>query len=252
MFFQAKPTIADDDLDWQLDCWQWLLENLGGVDALRSYQTVLPSHEYFIKSGKKGHEHALHVFSEVCSYFRINPEQFQLVQQEEELDPVMGPLHVVQNLPQGPLGTYSMDEVQRHAISYSPKILSDLEQLIATFAHEVCHPILLSFSEQPPGGNEAEEFATDLAVVFHGFGIFGGNGSFKFQQFTNHDNQGWSFNRNGYLTQNEWGFAIALRALLTNDDLELALKYASDGLASNICKNLKFLTKNIELVDDLR
>ena len=66
----------------------------------------------------------------------------------------------------------------------------DLESLITTLAHEICHPILLNIPTEPPGGGDMEEFATDLAMIFFGFGIFGGNSSFQFRQFNNFETQG--------------------------------------------------------------
>ncbi len=73
---------------------------------------------------------------------------------------------------------------------------------------------------------------TDLATVFFGFGVFGGNQSFQFSQFRDvgSGTQGWSTRRLGYLTQNEWGFALAIRALLTNEDVSPIRKHATAGL----------------------
>ena len=252
MFFRASATIDDEDREWQLECWRWLLENLGGMDALQSYRTVVPSSVDFPRSGKTGFDHAQHVFNQVAAYFRVDPKSFQLVQQEEDIDPVLAPLAVVQNAPVSPLGTYSAAQ-NMHQITYSPGNLRNLEELIATFAHEICHPILFAIATSPPGGEEVEEFATDLAVVFFGFGIFGGNGSFQFSQFRDDatGTQGWSTRGAGYLTQNEWGFALAVRALLLGEDVEDIVRYCSGGLVANIRKNVRYLQKNPDCLTGL-
>lgn len=255
MFFKAKPTIDEDDIEWQIECWKWLIANISGIEIMESRKTLIPSKSDFPKSGKKGHEHAEFVFEQVLKYFNVDIGlPFKLVEQEPSINPVLGPLAVVKDAPTSPLGTYtSSSEMNEHLISYAPDNLKNLENLIATFAHEICHPILLSIPTPPPGEPEAEEFATDLAMVMFGFGIFGGNSSFKFSQYTDAatGTQGWSTSRAGYLSQNEWGFAIALRARLINENILELEPYCSDGLFLHIKKNYKYLEKNQKLVDEL-
>ncbi len=98
-----------------------------------------------------------------------------------------------------------------------------------------------------------EEFATDLAVVFFGFGVFGGNPSFQFNQ-TRDDGQGtqgWSIDRIGYLTQNEWGLALAIRAALTEDDMAPLADHGSIGLLTHFKNNMKYLRKNRKEISHL-
>jgi len=252
MFWSAKPTIDADDEEWQIACWQWLLDNLGGIEALRSFETVTPTHADFPKSGLTGHAHVEHVLNQVAARMRIDPSQFALAAQEDGIDPVLGPLAVVKNAPASPLGTYSADG-NAHIITYQPEAARDLEQLIATLVHEICHPILLSIPEPPPG-EETEEYATDLATVFFGFGLFGGNSSFRFQQFRDDASgtQGWSTSRAGYLSQNEWGFALAVRSILTGDTSAPVERNASTGLLEHFRKNLKYLTRKPEILSAIR
>lgn len=254
MFFRPKPTIDEDDIDWQFECWQWLLGNLGGVDALSEFQTVLPTRTDFPASAELGDDRAKFVFGQVCDYFQLDSSQFSLVEQEAEIDPKVAPLGLVENIPSSPLGTYSATDTNTHIITYSPSILDNLEALIATFAHEICHPVLLGIPTPPPGEPEAEEFATDLAMVFFGFGIFGGNSSFNFDQFTDSGTgtQGWSARKSGYLTQNEWGFALAVRAHLTGENNENITRYGSSGLLLNFSKNYKYLAKNKLLISSIK
>ncbi len=253
MFWRAKPTIDEDDEAWQLECWQWLLENFGGLPALCGRPTLIPSQSDFPPSGRTGMDHASFVFGQVAARFPVDPEQFDLVMQQEAVSPQLGPLAHVVGAPQQPLGTWSVSAETRHRVSFEPALLDDLAGLIATFAHEICHPLLLTIAEPPPGGEENEEFATDLATVFFGFGLFGGNQAFVFQQFTDSatGTQGWSAKRSGYLTQNEWGFALAVRAMLTGEDTGAVEKYAVDGLKANFDKNFRYLSRNPEILQPL-
>ncbi|MBL4600648.1 MAG: hypothetical protein JKX93_16925 [Rhizobiaceae bacterium] len=254
MFWRAKPTIDKDDEGWQLEAWGWLLENLGGVEGLKSYPALKPSQADFPPSGKKQIAHAEFVFEQVASRLNVDPGDFELALQDEDVDPIVGPLAIVANVPNTPLGTYQLDGNHKHIITVNPSSLKDLEQLIATIAHEICHPILLTFPEAPPGGAEAEEYATDLAMAFFGFGVFGGNSAFVHNQFNDNatGTQGWSISRSGYLTQNEWGYALALRHLLTQAPEESWLEYLVEGPMINFQKNLKYLRKNMDIVEDLR
>ena len=162
------------------------------------------------------------------------------------------PTAAVIDAPSSPLGTYQPSD-GRHLITVNPKSLADLEQLIAVLAHEICHPILLTISEEPPGGPEAEEFATDLAMVFFGFGIFGANTAFVHRQYQDAatGSQGWSISRSGYLSQNEWGFALAVRQLLLPETEDSWSRHLVDGPLANYRKNLKYLKSNPQLVEDL-
>ncbi|WP_267550597.1 hypothetical protein [Rhizobium rhizogenes] len=245
MFWSPKPTISADDEDWQLSAWEWLLENLGGVDALKALTSKYPRHADFPKSGRSGHAHVIFVFSYLCQLLKLDAEGFEIRQQEKAIEPHLGGLALVQNVPQDPGGTYSTAN-NRHIITYEPGVVRDLEQLIAVLIHEICHSILFSIPTRPPDWAENEEFVTDLATVFFGFGVFGGNQSFQFSQYRDDASgtQGWSTRRLGYLTQNEWGFALAVRAMLTNEDISLTEEYATSGLRANFIRNRRYLAKN--------
>ncbi|MGL4488662.1 MAG: hypothetical protein ACRCU5_04370, partial [Rhizobiaceae bacterium] len=205
MFWKAKPTINEDDEQRQLEAWRWLIDNLGGLDVLAAKPTQCPSHKDFPKSGLSGHQHVAHVFGQIAQKIGVDPNSFKLVAQDTAIDAVVGPLAVVANVPLMPAGTYQLDG-NSHLVSYDPALARDLEKLIGTLAHEICHPILFNIPTAPPGNEDAEEFATDLATVFFGFGLFGGNQSFQFNQFRDDatGTQGWSTQRLGYLSQNEW------------------------------------------------
>ncbi|NLR96942.1 hypothetical protein HGP17_08840 [Rhizobium sp. P38BS-XIX] len=245
MFWFSKSTISTDDEDWQLSAWGWLLENLGGLDALKRFTSRYPRHADFPNSGQSGHEHVIFVFSHLCQLLKLDAESFEVREQEEAIEPHLGGLALVQNVPQDPGGTYRAAN-NRHIITYTPGIVRDLEQLIAVLIHEICHSILFSVPTRPPDWAENEEFMTDLATVFLGFGVFGGNQSFQFSQYRDDasSTQGWSTRRLGYLTQNEWGFALAVRALLTNEDVSPIGQYATSGLRANFTKNRRYLEKN--------
>jgi hypothetical protein len=216
---------------------------------LRDLPTRYPRHQDFPRSGMSGHAHVEFVFAHICRLLDIDPSGFKLRQQEDAIDPHLGNMALVVNAPRDPAGTYST-EANHHLITYDPAAARDLEQLIAILAHEVGHALLNSIEVRPDGWDENEEFATDLAAVFLGFGIFGGNQSFQFAQFRDASTgtEGWATRRLGYLTQNEWGYALALRSHLTGEDISPIEKYSSDSLFANFKKNYRYLSKNREKI----
>lgn len=255
MFFRPKATIDEDEESWQLETWGWLLDHLGGVDALRARPSLMPSHDDFPRTGRSGRDHVEAVFAQVAEAMGVEVEAFRLEEQDASVDPKLGPLAVVQNAPVDPAGTYSLQD-EAHVVTYDPAQAGDLQSLIATFAHEICHAILLAIPERPPGADDApllEEHATDLATVFFGFGVFGGNEAFRFEQYQDAatGTQGWQTRSLGYLTQNEWGYALALRAALSGEPLDDTVRHASSALGTHVRKNARYLARNPQIVVDL-
>jgi hypothetical protein len=77
-------------------------------------------------------------------------------------------------------------------------------------AHELGHFLIHGFSSPAPGGDEAQEPATDVCAVFLGFGVFTANAAFRFQGLDRGVMQGWRFRRLGYLGQRPLSYAQAI------------------------------------------
>lgn len=252
MFWRKKATIDADEEHWQLETWAWLLRHFGGVEGLWHWRQLYPRHEDFPRTGLEGHEHAEAVFAQVAAAVEVSTSTFRLEPQECSVDPRLGPQAIVQGAPASPLGTYSHDG-RDNIVTYDPAQLGDLQGLIATFIHELCHPLLLAVPFPPPGDAELEEHATDLATVFFGFGVFGGNQAFGFQQHRDDASgtQGWSFRSAGYMTQNEWGYGLALRAALSGEPIEPIRHHASPELWTHVSRNARYLQANPNVVSEL-
>lgn len=250
MFFRAKSPLTQDDQDWQLECWRWLLNHLGGVTSLKSTALVLPTDRFFPETDLAGHDRAQYLFGLVAGYLDVPADRFRLEAQEAPIDPNLGGLMVVQGGPVDPAGTFRADDDGEMAITYNPDSVGRPVELVATLAHELCHPILLSIADPPPGGPDCEEFATDLAMTYLGFGLFGANNAFKFQQFNDAamGTQGWSTSRLGYLSPAEWGFSLAIFVGLAGHSGDLVSKYLSDTVLPYYKKAGKYLSANPEVM----
>ena len=253
MFWKPKSPISQDDEEWQMACWKWLLDHFGGPERRAGPVLVMPSSEFFPATEKTGHERAEHLFRCVAGHMNIDPNGFVLAAQDTAIDPVVGPLAVIADAPASPAGTFQADETGRLTITYDPALLEQPVHIIATFAHELSHPLLMSLPDEPPGGEECEEFATDLATTFFGFGLFGANSAFEFSQFSDvgGGSQGWSFRRTGYLTEAEWGFSLAVYLHLTRQPIEAAIEFLKPSPAGYLKKSMRYLDENEHVLSRL-
>lgn len=249
-FWRTRSPLEPDDEEWLLACWHWLSEKFPGAGLRSDRELVLPTGAFFSVATGDGHDAALHYFRQVASYLGVDPGQFELVAQEASVDAILGPMQIVENAPGGPAGTFSVDG-ERMIITYEPSLVNHPTELIATFAHELCHPLLFSIGEGPPGGEDMEEFATDLAVTNFGFGIFNCNTASQFRQYSDAatGTQGWSFKRQGYLSPAERAFALALFVIHDPAWQALARSHLDSGPAAYFRKALRYLKANPGVTD---
>jgi hypothetical protein len=96
---------------------------------------------------------------------------------------------------------------------------------VATLAHELGHFLISDIRTPPPGGHSILEFATDLAAVFLGFGVFLANSSFVFSQYQGGGVRGWSADNRGYLSEPQLVHAFAIFTVLSKSDPRRAVPY---------------------------
>ncbi|WP_103961554.1 hypothetical protein [Nonomuraea solani] len=115
-------------------------------------------------------------------------------------------------------------EGSSHVVGFDRKEVSDLAYLTAVIAHELCHVRLIG-EGRISAEREDQERLTDLLTVYLGFGVFTANAAMKFARAS----RGWQIiprgyltdetlnsatnngetRRLGYLTQPEFGYALA-------------------------------------------
>jgi hypothetical protein len=91
-------------------------------------------------------------------------------------------------------------------IRYKPALLDNIPAFITVMAHELCHYYLRTGPGEPPDGAQAEEYATDLAVTFLGFGLFQVNNIYH--QVNSYE--GTSRSHQGYLGELPISYALAI------------------------------------------
>ncbi|NEX92402.1 hypothetical protein [Caulobacter sp. 17J65-9] len=251
--FSKQKSYLDPEVEaWQLDVWRWLLERLGGLSDLRSRPLVVPTRAFFPPTEATGHARAEHVFASVKRHAGLADWPCRLEAQPERpkarvsefltLTPLKG---------HAPAGTFG-PEGNEVLITYDPGAVDDPHALVATLAHELAHYLLATLPDGPPGGKDAEEFATDLTTVYLGFGLFGANCAFRYQQHQDFMSQGWSWSRQGYLTEREWAFALAAFFRVRDEPVEAAKAWLRPHLFAELKKAAASLDRRPELLAPLR
>lgn len=137
---------------------------------------------------------------------------------------------------------FDKNEKEKYEISINEVYLNNPEVLIGTIAHELSHIKLLGEKEM----EENDEYLTDLATVFFGFGVFGANSSFQFSQ----ESDRWSYSSTGYLNYDEWAYCLALFAFLRYEENPYWSNYLNPTVKKEFQKCLKYMIDNEEQIFD--
>ena len=70
------------------------------------------------------------------------------------------------------------------------------------------------------------------ATNLYGFGVFNANAVFQFQQYTGYDRQGWSTRRLGYLSEEQFGYALARFAVERGEGKPAWARYLGTNVGS--------------------
>lgn len=132
------------------------------------------------------------------------------------------------------------DSDGRFAVAIERNQMTDPAKLIATIAHEYSHIKILGEGRL----KENDEYLTDLTTVFWGLGIFTANTSFNYYTSFN----SWAYDSQGYFTQQEWGYALALYSYIKNEDNPIWLNYLSKNIKSDFNKSIEYIHANTDKV----
>jgi len=253
LFFRRNRTFLDPEAEqWHLESWAWFLARFGGQADLDLSSIVLPTGVFFPPSETKAHERALHILGCVKRHARMEDWPCRLEAQNERPELRVGELAALKlDHTQFPAGTFALSGNEA-VVTYDPASVNDPMKLIATLAHELAHYKLAGVAEEPPGGEDGHEPATDLLTVYLGFGLFGANSAFNFSQYQAVMSQGWSYSRLGYLSEREWAFALAVFLTLKRQPAQQIHRYLKDHLIADLGKAMRYLEKKPELLAGLR
>jgi hypothetical protein len=246
----GKSRFLDADLeDWFLETWAWLMSKSGGMDRMHNTPLVTPTRDFFPPTEAVGHEKALHVFECVKSLMGLQAWDCDLVAKTRATSQRVDEYLFV-NGGGGAAGTFQVRD-GRVTITYASDLVDHPMALVSTLAHELAHYRLAILGEHGPGGQEAHELATELAVAHAGFAVFSANSAFDFSRHSDGMGQGWRTSRSGYFSDRTWAFALALFLTLRGEE-GLADRWVKPIIKDMMKSATKYLDKRPELLAPLR
>ena len=117
----------------------------------------------------------------------------------------------------------------------------DIEQFksiqltIATIAHEMAHIVLSGIMQM----KDYDEHFADLFTVYFGLGIFNANSALQFYKTA----YSWGYHKQGYLTQQEWGYALALYASIRKETNPVWVTYLTKDIKQEFDKSQRFINE---------
>jgi hypothetical protein len=238
-WFTPKCPVDPETKEWLENGFNWLIEELG-AETLRSVEVVLPIEDYFPDPFAGSHGDIRRMVERICDYMDVDPKlldlRFYVNEDGRGIHPLAGSERGTHAL-----GTYQMRGGKYH-VRLETSQASNPAVMVATIAHELGHVILLGEDRLDPDYADHEPM-TDLLTVFYGMGIFNANSTFSFQQWTNTQSQGWSAERRGYLSEEMFGYALALFAYSRNESKPEWASYLNVNVKSYFKTSLKYLQK---------
>jgi hypothetical protein len=248
--FGPSLPVDRDEFEWLLACFAWIDRTLGARDGADSFvpRLVLPGDPDLAAAGT-----AQDLFEAVKRAAGLEEWECRLEKGEARRDVIGTGLPTGTYSQKSALGTFSV-EGNTPVVRYDPALLREPDVLVATFAHELAHLVIHSL-DQPPGGAELEEHATDCMAVYLGFGVFLANSARRFSQFEDGHLQGWQSETSGYLSENALVTCLAMferRFAVTDeasDSLKPYLRKAHSGASKYLARHFADFDAALRAVD---
>jgi hypothetical protein len=227
-WFRPRCPVPTPEQLWIDQRMSWLAQTFG-PRALREAQVVLPTPEFFPGPYHGTEDDLRRFFRRVCRYMGVDPNRLDVG--------LFTPPH-----PAAPeaLGVYVPGKRERALLADTQ--LDDPVAAVATLAHEVAHALLLG-DNRLRGDEEDHEYVTDLLTVFLGLGVFGSNSVMREAHETSGRWHSWSINRQGYLSEREYGYACALFAWARGEEAPAWAGHLRPNVRAVFKQSLAYLRK---------
>jgi hypothetical protein len=222
---------------------KWLEDELG-EDVPRTARVILPTPEFFPDIYEGRPDDAVAMLSRVAGYMGVNRDRFKLAIYNNHGE-LAGGLHV-NHSGTSAAGIYTSDSSldregrPRALIGVDAANLSDPMRLVAIFAHEIGHEILLGEGRVSREQQDHEPL-TDLLTVFKGLGIFNSNSTIRDQALSSGTMVGWRTQSLGYLNQRCFGYALARFAWVRTAPKRAWMKRVRPDVRKALKEGLRFI-----------
>ncbi|SEN89726.1 hypothetical protein SAMN04488505_11475 [Chitinophaga rupis] len=237
---KVECPVPEDARVWLEETFQWLLSEFD-KEMIMHRKVLRPIPADFPITFTQTEKDAHALLKIVAAQMAVNPDQIELFFYDQQLKEYGGSgLRLFSQQSPGEKYAsgkyYGKNEYSQYQIAIELSELKDAGGLVATLAHEIAHIKLLG--EERMKFND--EHLTELIPVIYGLGIFNANTAFRF--YATHDS--WGYKRQGYLSQQMWGYALALFAHIRKERDPEWVKYLTTNVRADFKKGFKFLEGN--------
>ena len=245
-FFRKKPTPCPVDEKtrlWMDKAFKWLWHTFG-EDLIRSKHTMLPDDNHFPIVFDGGREAASHALIIVATQMDVNPDDI-ILDYYAELNRNIGTgglgggelfIKYEKDTPPSSGLYHGKKDDGKYHISLEEKNLLDPIGLVSTLAHEIAHIKLLGENRLKTNN----ESLTDLTTIVYGMGVINANAAFR----SNSGFKEWSYQKLGYLSQIEWGYALAVYATMLNQPSPPWVNQLTETVKGNFKRGVEYILTN--------
>lgn len=208
------------------------LLNIFGEEETVNRNVLLPNRTYFPVKYDGSKQAAFETLKIVARQMEVPVESIKLDFIDENLQ------HITDGNPGGMY--WGKGETGKFEISLALSKLDEPENMVATLAHEIAHIKLLGENRIA----ENNEPLTDLATIFFGLGVFNANAAYQVVNSIKY--RGWS--KSGYLTQWEWGYALALFSYIRQEKQPDWVEHLSINVKADFRRGQRFIYDNEDLL----
>lgn len=237
--------------DWIIESWRRLHGRLGPERSIVLASIALPKPGVFGAPADCDEATGSMIFETVKHLAGLESWPVEL-ESFESLQPDQVSEYVFLSPEQSqPAGLFTSGESNVPIIRYDIGQVRRPMDLVATFAHELAHYLLLATGLDTGEMGEEAELLTDLGAVYMGFGVFQANSAFEFSGHQGFTGTGWASRRQGYLSENSLLLATALFVRITGTDPDEVEPYLKDRLRKNWKKAIRQIDGRAADIDDI-
>jgi hypothetical protein len=229
---------------WVEERMLWLREQFGPEPIRRP--PLEPSSPLLPRQWNKSPEAGADLLQRLCQFMLVPSTRLQLDYYSHHETHDLLPAFAGETNRSGPAGLFiHPKDSDKLVIGLEESGLERPANLTATICHELGHVHLLADRRIEQDTADSEPL-TDLLTVFFGAGIFTANSAFQFGQWQSHSHHGWAASRQGYLSEELFGYALACYAWYRGEPKPGWAKHLRTNILYYLDDSLHFLSATRE------
>ena len=222
------------------------LEMILGRDRKLQAEVVQPVDKHFPDTYAKNEQGLQTLLNRVCSFMQVDPASVELALIPDNVERMREhfPRWTEKSSESDPAGLYIHGDFEKHpVVAIRESLATDPMKAVAVIAHELAHVILLGGGLVDREERDMEPL-TDLATVYLGLGVFTANAAFHYERHSSSQTQGWSVSKTGYLSEEQFGYALAKFAFERGEHKPEWAKHLASNIRTHFNSAAKWLAQN--------